>query len=86
MNGTVEKLTNEIQRRINIIKSEPDGIVRETMIDNLLLDTAKYSEYEKTQCTCFARFLKIRCGDDYFNKGWSIEMIYNEWIKKYNYL
>jgi hypothetical protein len=31
-------ILNEIQRRQLLIKSEPDGIVRETMINNLLLD------------------------------------------------
>jgi hypothetical protein len=34
----VNDLLNEIQRRQLLIKSEPDGIVRETMINNLLLD------------------------------------------------
>lgn len=29
----------ELKRRVGMIKSEPDGIVRETMIDNLLLPT-----------------------------------------------
>lgn len=33
-----QELVAEIQRRQLLIKSEPDGIVRETMINNLLLD------------------------------------------------
>jgi len=33
-----DALVSEIQRRQQLIISEPDGIVRETMINNLLLD------------------------------------------------
>jgi len=86
METNVQKLINEIQRRINTIKSEPNGVVRETMIDNLLCDTMKYLEDEKTQCTSFSKFIRLRCGEDYFSKGYSTEMIYDGWIKKYNYL
>lgn len=45
----VEWLINELQRRILIIESEPDGIVRTTMIDNFLVDIedAKIKEREQ---------------------------------------
>ena len=33
-----EQLMAMLEERIQTIKSEPDGIVRETMIDNLLID------------------------------------------------
>ena len=31
----------ELERRLSLIKSEPEGLVRETMIDNLLIDLPK---------------------------------------------
>jgi hypothetical protein len=33
-----ERLKSEIAKSVCMIKSEPDGIVRETMINNLLID------------------------------------------------
>jgi hypothetical protein len=36
--SVVNNILSEIHRRQLLIKSEPDGIVRETMINNLLLD------------------------------------------------
>jgi hypothetical protein len=33
-----ERMLKELQLRLVIIKSEPDGLVRETMINNLLID------------------------------------------------
>jgi len=36
--GAYGQLISIIDDRVNKIKSEPDGIVRETMIDNLLID------------------------------------------------
>ena len=34
----IEDIRNALQIRLNLIQSEPNGIVRETMIQNLLLD------------------------------------------------
>lgn len=34
----IEDIKNALQLRLNLIQSEPNGIVRETMIQNLLLD------------------------------------------------
>lgn len=34
----IEDIRNALQLRLNLIQSEPNGIVRETMIQNLLLD------------------------------------------------
>lgn len=36
--SSIEWLISELQRRILIIESESDGIVRTTMIDNFLVD------------------------------------------------
>ena len=33
-----KRMLKELQLRLLIIKSEPDGLVRETMINNLLID------------------------------------------------
>ena len=45
----VDWLLSELQIRLLTIKSEPDGIVRETMINNFLLDTEQAKEMEKQQ-------------------------------------
>ena len=45
----VEWLLSELQVRLLTIKSEPDGIVRETMINNFLIDTEQAKEMEKQQ-------------------------------------
>ena len=38
LNNERDDLIEEIKRRQELILSEPDGLVRETMINNLLLD------------------------------------------------
>jgi hypothetical protein len=45
----VEWLISELQRRILIIESEPDGIVRTTMIDNFLVDIEESKIKEREQ-------------------------------------
>ena len=45
----VEFLVKELRVRLLTIKSEPDGFVRETMINNFLIDTEKAKEMEKQQ-------------------------------------
>jgi hypothetical protein len=43
----VEQLVSELHRRILIIESEPNGIVRTTMIDNFLVDIEEFKEMDK---------------------------------------
>lgn len=43
----VKQLLDELQIRLLKIKSEPDGIVRETMINNFLIDTKQFEKFEK---------------------------------------
>jgi len=45
----VEFLISELHIRLLKINSEPDGIVRETMINNFLIDTDQAKEMEKQQ-------------------------------------
>jgi uncharacterized protein YeaO (DUF488 family) len=45
----VDWLISELKRRILIIESEPDGIVRTTMIDNFLEDIEPAKEMEKQE-------------------------------------
>ena len=45
----VQWLLSELQIRLLKIKSEPDGIVRETMIYNFLIDTEQAKQMEKEQ-------------------------------------
>jgi hypothetical protein len=45
----VDSLLSQLQIRLLKIKSEPDGIVRETMINNFLIDTEQFKEIEKEQ-------------------------------------
>lgn len=45
----VEYLVKELKVRLLTIKSEPDGFVRETMINNFLIDTEQAKEMEKQQ-------------------------------------
>ncbi len=60
----VQVLLNELQRRLGMIQSEPNGIVRETMIDNLLIDSETSLETEKQQIVEFA--------DSYSNYTWQL--------------
>lgn len=43
----VEWLLSELQIRLLKIKSEPNGIVRETMINNFLIDTEQAKQMEE---------------------------------------
>jgi predicted secreted protein len=45
----VQWLLCELQTRLLTIKSEPDGIVRETMINDFLIDTDQALEMERQQ-------------------------------------
>ena len=49
----VKRLLGELQIRRLRIKSEPDGIVRESMINNLLIDMGKYQQMEREQMINF---------------------------------
>ncbi len=49
MKTSVEWLLSELHIRLLKIKSEPDGIVRETIINNFLIDTEQAKEIEKQQ-------------------------------------
>jgi hypothetical protein len=79
----VELLVNELQIRLLKIKSEPDGIVRETMINNFLIDTEQAKEMEKQQlqlayasrCSFFScennseeELANCTCGKHYYNE------------------
>ena len=43
----MQEFLGELQRRLLIIESEPDGLARETMIYNLLIDSDRYLSIEK---------------------------------------
>lgn len=45
----VEWLLSELQIRLLKIKSEPDGVVRETMINSFLIDAEQAEAIEKEQ-------------------------------------
>jgi hypothetical protein len=45
----VQWLLCELQTRLLTIKSEPDGIVRETIINDFLIDTDQALEMERQQ-------------------------------------
>jgi hypothetical protein len=45
----VDWLLTELARRVATINSEPNGIVRETMIDSLLIGTEQAREMEREQ-------------------------------------
>jgi hypothetical protein len=70
----LRSLLSELQRRFDLIQSEPDGMVRETMIDNFLLDTETYLEMEKQQMFEFWNG-GIDCTEE---KGKSFEQYYKE--------
>jgi hypothetical protein len=50
----VQLLLSELQIRLLKIKSEPNGLVRETMINSFLIDTEQSVEIEKQQIIIFA--------------------------------
>jgi hypothetical protein len=56
----VDWLISELKRRILIIESEPDGIVRTTMIDNFLVDVdeAKAIERELIKESCIVAIMQ----------------------------
>jgi hypothetical protein len=45
----IDSLLSELNIRLLQIKSEPNGIVRETMINNFLIDTEQFKILEKEQ-------------------------------------
>jgi len=45
----MQEFLGELQIRLLIIKSEPNGLVRETMISNFLIDSDRYLAMEKEQ-------------------------------------
>ncbi len=42
--SSIERLIEEIKRRVQIIQSEPQTMARELMIDNLSVDLENYEE------------------------------------------
>lgn len=54
----VEWLIAELERRLVIIETEPDGNVRETMINNFLIDADQAKAMERQQMIDFALWLK----------------------------
>lgn len=57
----VEWLLSELQTRLLTIKSEPNGIVRETMIDNFLIDTEKAKTMERENASTFGIRVTSEC-------------------------
>lgn len=49
MKTAIEQWNIELERRLSFINSEPDGVVRETMIQNMLIGFDNYLETEKQQ-------------------------------------
>lgn len=72
---TVQQFINEINRRVAILRIEPCGIVRDTMIDNLLIDSDGYLEMEKEQITTAYKADRYPCSDE------DAEHYYNETYK-----
>jgi len=46
---SMQDWNNELQKRLLTIKSEPDGDVRETMINNFLIDSEKWLTKERKE-------------------------------------
>ena len=74
----VERLLSELQIRLLTIKSEPDGIVRETMINNFLLDTEQAKEMEKE---LLAKTWNNAIDAELKDAWMSFEQYYNETFK-----
>jgi hypothetical protein len=70
----VEWLIDELHRRLSIIKSEPNGDVRETMIDNFLIDFEQAKQMEKEQIIKSYKEGHYHLEHDSFNP----EQYYNE--------
>jgi len=71
MKTSVEWLLSELHIRLLKIKSEPYGIVRETMINNFLIDTEQAKEIEKQQIKDAYRFpntLVDMSSEQYYNE------------------
>jgi len=47
--SSIERLIEEIKRRVQIIQSEPQTMARELMIDNLSVDLENYEEIHKEE-------------------------------------
>ena len=47
--SSIERLIEEIKRRVQIIQSEPQTMARELMIDNLSIDLENYEEIHKEE-------------------------------------
>ena len=66
--SAVEWLLYDLQIKLLIIKSEPDGIVRETMINNFLIDTSQAKEIEKQQIINALHYFGIENAEQYYNE------------------
>jgi hypothetical protein len=71
----VEWLIDELHRRLSIIKSEPNGDVRETMIDNFLIDFEQAKQKEKEQMLEVSKAACFSTGEfeQYYNKTYTNE-------------
>ena len=71
----VEWLIAELERRLVIIKTEPDGNVRETMINNFLIDADQAKAMERQQieeawknASPLVGDFKKNMAEDYYNE------------------
>lgn len=81
----MQQFLSELHLRLVTLNSEPNGIVRETMIQNFLIDEDLYLKHEKQQMEIiFIDSRKIDCECDIWNckgdakKYESFEQYYNE--------
>jgi hypothetical protein len=48
-----------------------------------ILEQFIFNQEEKSKQKCIEFSKYIRNGKDYFNNGYSTEMVYDEWVEKY---
>ena len=78
--SSIEWLISELQRRILIIESESDGIVRTTMIDNFLVDIDEAKAMHKEEIIraganhCYPTIeIAIQDAEEYYNEIYKSE-------------
>jgi hypothetical protein len=64
----VQLLLSELQIRLLKIKSEPNGLVRETMINSFLIDTEQSVEVEKQQMKDALHYFGIENAEQYYKE------------------
>ena len=72
----VQWLLSELQIRLLKIKLEPDGIVRETMINSFLIDAEQAEAMEKEQIERAYQWDRFPCSEE------DAEQYYNETYNK----